>query len=145
MNALCYQQQRLSDTIAAEFINKMYDNLDYPEFYWIGWDPIGTIWYADDFWSMTDMYEVLLKEYDKKDVWNWYYYTLDYCGDQREAYLSLTAFCGHYKCYTWELSDIYKLEIEKRNKNTAYWNSEEWKAETDRICKESIDKFINGY
>lgn len=148
MNTLCEKQNELSHDIARAFIRYMYDGEDtdaiyFKEIYFIWDDPTGTLWYADHFWSLSTMYEVLLKSYHKDDVWNWYYYTLENCWENREAYLSLSAFCGLYKGYTWELSEIYKLEIEKHNKNKAYWQSPEWKAETDRTWKEATDKFIN--
>ena len=143
---LCQRQKELSDEIAIAFMRKMYDSdmIEKSDFYWIAWDPTGTAEIYDTYWSLGNMYEVLDKDYPKEDVWNWYWYTTENC-DDRIWYLNLDYFCTVYKGYKWNLSDIYKREVEARNKNTAYWNSPEWKAETDRVCKEMTDNFIKKY
>ena len=143
MNALCQQQKNLSDKIVIAFMKKMWNpNLvEKTDFYWIAWDPTGTVEIYDTYWSLSDMYSVLEKDYPKEDIWSWYWYTLENC-DDIIWYLNLDYFCTVYKGYKWNLSDIYKREVEARNKNTTYWNSLEWKAESDRKFKESADKFL---
>lgn len=145
MNTLCKQQQELSNKIAIAFIKKMYDPymIGDSDFYWIAWDPTWTAEICDTYWSLSDMYEVLMSDYDKDDIWNWYFYTTENCWCDREWYLNLKSFCRFYKWYEWKLSEIYKKEIEKRNKNTAYWNSMEIWYKINQFQKWNEDPLTN--
>jgi len=141
---LCSDLEKASHSIATLFVRKMYDIPDdkYPdEIYFIGNDPTGTLWYGDEFWPIDTMYETLLHNYNKEDVWNYYNYSLEHYWDS-DAYINLWNFVRKYPGYTWDIADIAKKEKESREANTRYWNSHEGKAETEKRMKEMTDEFL---
>ena len=91
--------QAIDNAIATLFLRKMYDipDNDYPDdIYFISNDPTGTLWYGDEFWNLDTMYETLLHNYKKEDVWNWYWYSLEHSGENRENYINLWHFVRKY-------------------------------------------------
>jgi hypothetical protein len=124
---LCSDLEQASHAIATAFIQKMYDFEEWEEMdeiYFISNDPTGTLWYGDHFWDIGTMYEVLLHNYAKEDVWNWHWYSTEHSGDNRETYIALWHFVRKYPWYTWDLADIAKKEREAREDNKKYWESE---------------------
>lgn len=141
---LCSDLEQSSHAIASAFIQKMYDVKpeEMDEIYFIGNDPTGTLWYGDHFWSLDTMYETLLHNYNTKDVWNWYYYSIEQSGDNNEAYINLWHFVRKYPWYMWDIADIAKQEKESREANTRYWNSEDGKAETEKHMEALTAEFL---
>jgi hypothetical protein len=141
---LCSDLEQASHAIATAFIQKMYDvkPAEMDEIHFISNDPTGTLLYGDYFWSLHAMYETLLNNYNTKDVWNWYYYSIGHSGDNRETYINLWHFVRKYPSYTGDLVDIAKQEKEEREAITRYWNSEEGKVETERNMEALTAEFL---
>jgi hypothetical protein len=137
--SLVLRQQQLSHEIAIEFIKKMYD-YETDEIYFIWGDPTWTLGYWDEFWSLSDMLETLDKDYDRRDVWNYYDYNTEHADQDHR--LSLTTFVGMYKWYSGDLATLYADYKAKREKNRLYWNSPEGKKKEEEITKPLLDKFL---
>jgi hypothetical protein len=138
--SLVIKQSKLSHEIAIEFIKKMYDYEIIDEIYFIWGDPTWTLGYGDEFWTLSDMFETLDKDYDRKDVWNYYEYNTEHADQDHR--LSLTTFIGMYKWYIGDLATLYEEYKAEREKNRLYWISPDGIAKTEEITKPSIDKFL---
>jgi hypothetical protein len=56
---------------------------------------------------MDDVYNTIIKNYDKWDVWNWYYYYTEVCTEDKYR-IGLSRWCNDYQWYTGKLQDLYK-------------------------------------
>ena len=150
MHTLCKQQKKLSHAIAREFITKMYYLEDYDmnieniELYFIWDDPTGTLWYWNEFWSLSDMYETLLHNYNKQDVWNYYDYNMHGWEDS-SGRMNLKSFVWLYHDYEWDLAELYEKVVKERKDNAKYWASGKGKAESEKYMKEKTDEFTKKY
>lgn len=129
--------------IAKAFVRKMYEipnNEPTDEIYFIGDDPAWTLGYWDEYWSLSTMYEVLLYDYPIDRVWKWYDYHLEHWCRDTGYYISLKTFIEIYDP-SLELDEWAKKYMKERDENTAYWNSEEWKKETEERVKPLYEEF----
>jgi len=136
---------KASHNIATAFIQKMYqvEKEEMDEIYFIWEDPTDTLWYGDEFWSLSTMYETLLHNYDRSDVWNWYNYSMLYY-DEKDISISLLYFVRKYRWYMWRISWIAEQERAEREKNQKRIQSPEFIAECEKEIKRMSDEFIKN-
>lgn len=144
------QFEHLIDNLTQDFINHMFPEYFeewYEDYYWIWDDKCWTLEINDTYWNLSNIYEVLKNNYDKNKVFAWYDYTTYYSSKDsniwREYYINMSTFM---KLYDWtEVKDFAKQYHERLDKQRKYWNSTEWKKETEEQMKELKEKFLKDY
>jgi hypothetical protein len=130
MNKIINQYYNACNKIARS-IDKKFDTLNA---YWV-WDRIGEIYSINDdmYLNMSDMATIVRLNISTDLVYQWDYHRTEHS----DYYINLENFV---QLYDWEgFSERYIAEVDK---NRAYWNSPEWKAEEKRQFEEMTRNFI---
>lgn len=145
MKNLITKFDKLANEIMKEFIIYMWWNeYDVEYWQWI-WEPGGTMDFGEwnFFYSLDDMVDVLRNQYDPKVVEAHYDYQLYHRGEEWEYGINLKNFALVFK--GWSVEEFAKVYHEETDKNRAYWESPEGKAETEKIMQKMTDKFLAEY